>query len=409
VVLDYTVKPPVTHFYSHRGARLSHAPAFSDEFSSDVPSSSLIEDLPSSPPIEPSALTDFSSKQLVRHSHRVRLPPDCYSHSAFTTTALSEPASYCDAILHSEWQHAMAEEIAALEQTGTWDLVPCPPRVRLITCKWVYKVKTRSDASLERYKARLVACGFQQEQGCDYDETFAPVAHMTTIHTLLTVASVRELSISQLVVKNAFLNGELCEDVYMRSPPGYFVLQDMVCHIRRSLYDLKQAPHAWFQHFASVITAAGFSASAHDLALFVHVSPRGGTLFLLYVDDMIVIGDDPKYIAFVKAHLSDQFLMFDLGPLRYFLEIEISSIPEGFFLSQEKYIQDVQDRASLIDDWTAETPMELNVHLTPTDGEPLKDPTRYHHIVGSLIYLGVTRPDISYSIHILSYFVFAPT
>jgi hypothetical protein len=107
----------------------------------------------------------------------------------------------------------MAKEIAALERTSTWDLVPCPPRIRPITCKWVYKVKTRSNSSLERYKARLVARGFQQELGRNYDETFALVAHMTTIHTLLVVASVRGWSISQLDVKNVFLNGELHEDV----------------------------------------------------------------------------------------------------------------------------------------------------------------------------------------------------
>jgi hypothetical protein len=114
----------------------------------------------------------------------------------------------------------------------------------------------------------------------------------------------------------------------------------MVCHLRRSLYGLKQAPRAWFQRFTSVVTAAGFSMSAHDLALFVHVSPRGRTLLFLYVDDMIITDDDPEYIAFVKARLSDQLLMSHLGPQRYFLGIEIST-PEGFFLSQEKYIQDL--------------------------------------------------------------------
>jgi hypothetical protein len=136
--------------------------------------------------------------------------------------------------------------------------VPCPPRVRSITCKWVYKVKTHFDGSFERYKAHIIARGFQQEQGRDYDETFALVAHMTTIHTLLDVASVQEWSISQLDVKNAFLNSELCEDVYMCPPPGYFVLEGMVCHIRRSLYGPKQAPRVWFQRFASMVTTAGF-------------------------------------------------------------------------------------------------------------------------------------------------------
>jgi hypothetical protein len=140
---------------------------------------------------------------------------------------------------------------------------------------------------------------------------------------------------------------------------------------------------------------------AHDPALFVHVSPHGRTLLLLYVDDMIITGDDTEYIDFVKARLNDQFLMSDLGPLRYFLRFEISSTPE--------YIHDLLDRVSLTDHRTAETPMELNVHLKPTDGEPLEDPTRYHHIVGSLVYLGVTRSDISYSVHILSQFVYAPT
>jgi hypothetical protein len=158
-----------------------------------------------------------------------------------------------------------------------------------------------------------------------------------------------------------------------------------------------------------VVTAADFSASAHDLALFVHVSPHGRTLLLFYIDDMIITGDDSEYIAFVKPRLSDQFLMFDLGPLTYFLGIEISSKPERFFLSKEKYIHDRLDRASLTDHRTAETPMELNVHLTPSDDEPLEDATRYRHIVGSLVYLGVTRPGISYFVHILNQFVSAPT
>jgi hypothetical protein len=312
VVSDYTVKPPVTQVYNYRGAHLSDAPTFLAELSSDVPSSSL--DVPSSPLITSPSPIGSSPEQLLGCGHRLRRPLNCYSPSSFTATALSESASYRDVILHPEWQHVMAKEITALEWIGTWDLVPCPPRVRPITCKWVYKVKTRSDGSLECYKARLVARGFQQEHGRDYDETFTPVAHMTTIHTLLAVASVREWSIFQLDVKNAFLNDELREDVYMRPPPGYSVPESMVCHLRRSLYGLKQAPRAQFRHFASVVTAAGFSASTHDPALFVHVSPHCRTL-LLYVDGMIITGDDPEYIAFVKSRLSNQFLMSDFCPL----------------------------------------------------------------------------------------------
>ena len=157
------------------------------------------------------------------------------------------------------------------------------------------------------------------------------------------------------------------------------------------------------------MTPAGFLPSDHDPALFVHTSPHGRTLLLLYVDDMIITGDDSDYIAFVKARLRDQFLMTDLGPLRYFLGIEISSTSDGFYISQEKYIQDLLARAALGDERTVLTPVELNVQLRASDGDPLPNPTRYRHLVGSLVYLAVTRPDISYPVHILTQFVSAPT
>jgi hypothetical protein len=195
--------------------------------------------VPSSPPIEPSSPIGSSLEQLLGCGHHLHRPPDCYYPSAFTATAFFEPASYRDVILYPEWQHVMAEEIAALERTDTWNLVSCPPRIRPITYKSVYKVNSCSNGSLERYKARLVARDFQQEHGRDYDETFAHVAHMTTIRTLLVVTSVREWSISQLDLKNIFLNGELREDVYMRPPPGYSIHGSMICHLCRSLYGLK--------------------------------------------------------------------------------------------------------------------------------------------------------------------------
>jgi hypothetical protein len=232
---------------------------------------------------------------------------------------------------------------------------------------------------------------------------------MTTVRTLLVVASIRHWSVSQLDIQNAFLNGELREEVYMQPPPGYSVPDGMVCRLQRSLYGLKQAPCAWFEHFAYVLTADGFSPSAHDPALFVHTSSCGRTLLLLYVDDMIITGDDSKYIAFVKARLREDFLMTNLGPLCYFLGIEVSSTPDGFYISQEKYIQDLLACAALGDERIVETPMELNVQLRASDGDPLSDPTRYRHLVGSLVYLTVTRPDISYPVHILSPFVSAPT
>ena len=179
----------------------------------------------------------------------------------------------------------------------------------------------------------------------------------------------------------------------MQPPPGYSVPDGMVCRLRSSLYGLKQAPRAWFEHFSSVITEAGFKPSDYDPALFFHTSSRGCTLLLLYVDDMIITGDDPQFIDFVKMRLSDKFLMSDLGPLHYFLGLEVSSTSDGIYLSHDKYVQDLLSRAALIDHRTVDTPMELGVHLRATDGEPLADPTRYRHLVGSLVYLGITRPD----------------
>jgi hypothetical protein len=191
----------------------------------------------------------------------------------------------------------------------------------------------------------------------------------------------------------------------MHPPPSYSVPDGHVCRLRHSLYGLKQAPRAWFERFTSVVTAVGFAASHHDHARFVHTSPCRRTLILLYVDDMLIMGDNHEYIAFVKARLSEQFHMFNLGPLSYFLGIEITSTANGYYLSQRKYIHDLLDRAGLTDHRSVDTPMELHTHLRATDGVPLEDPTQYRHLVGSLVYLGITRPNISYTVHILSQFM----
>jgi hypothetical protein len=147
-----------------------------------------------------------------------------------------------------------------------------------------------------------------------------------------------------------------------------------------------------------VIIVVGFSASDHDHALFVHTSSRGWTLF--YVDNMIIVGDDPQYIAFVKAHLRKRFLMSDPSPLRYFLGIEVST-PETFYLPQEKYNQGLLDCASLTGHHTFGTPMELNVHLSDIDGEPLFYPSCYRHIIRSVVYLGIVEQTLTVSLFLI--------
>uniref|UniRef100_A0A2N9FB11 Integrase catalytic domain-containing protein n=1 Tax=Fagus sylvatica TaxID=28930 RepID=A0A2N9FB11_FAGSY len=325
-----------------------------------------------------------------RRSHRVSTLPshlrDFHCFSAFAT--LHEPHTFREASSDPLWQQAMKEELDALLKTGTWDLVDLPAGKSAIGCKWVYKIKTRSDGTVDRYKARLVAKGFTQEYGIDYEETFAPMD-----------------------VKNAFLNGELTEEVYMQLPPGFSQppgFSPKVCRLRRALYGLKQAPRAWFAKFSSTISQHGFSASSYDSALFFRRSDHGITLLLLYVDDMIITGDDVQGIQDLKRFLGQHFEMKDLGPLSYFLGLEVSSSSDGYYLTQAKYTSDLISRAGITDSKIVDTPIEYNNRLNTHDGEPLPDATLYRQLVGSLVYLTVTRPDISYAVHIVSQFMAAP-
>ena len=221
-------KPPVTQVYIRRSSTTTSAspdaPAVDD--STNVDESHTV-------PVAPDLLQD---------GQRYNLRDRTVFGYPRANVVVGEPSTYQEASLIPEWQLAMSEELAALDRTGTWDIVPLPSQVVPITSKWVFKIKTKSDGSIERYKARLVARGFQQTQGRDYDETFAPVAHMTTVRTLIAVAASSSWTISQMDVKNAFLHGDLHEEVYMHPPPGVDAPSGYVCRLRRALYGLKQPP-----------------------------------------------------------------------------------------------------------------------------------------------------------------------
>jgi hypothetical protein len=178
-------------------------------------------------------------------------------------------------------------------------LVDLPSGKSAISCKWVYKIKTKSDGSIKRYKARLIAKGYAQEYRIDYEETFAYVTRITSVRSLLAIAAIYQWPLFQMDVKNAFLNGDFTEEVYMQAPPGYSDCPDKVC-LRCALYGLKQAPQAWFAKFSSIVHKFGFSSSSHDIALFICRSNKGMILLLLYVDDMIITGDDHSGISDFK-------------------------------------------------------------------------------------------------------------
>ena len=192
-------------------------------------------------------------------------------------------------------------------------------------------------------------------------------------------------------VKNAFLNGKLAEKVYMRPSPGYTCQENKVCRLRKALYGLKQAPRAWFAKFHKTITQLNFSSSAHDSTLFIRKTKNGTVVLLLYVDDMIITGDDSIGIKELKQFLCQHFEMKDLGPLSYFLGLEVLSSGDGLFLSQAKYASDLVSQAGLTGCKIEHTTLEPNIRFTPQYGTLLNDATFYRQLVGSLIYLTVTR------------------
>jgi hypothetical protein len=338
-----------------------------------------------------------------RRSERSRRPPTRFvsfdSFSPRYRACLSaihsyfEPRNFEEAKKCIEWQEAMQSELNALKKAETWYFQTLPIGKKTIGCRWVFKVKTKSDGSLERYKARLVAKGYGQEYGIDYEETFAPVARMVTVRCLIT----------------AFLNGDLNEEVYMDAPPGMIIPKNKVLRLRKALYGLKQAPKAWYDRFTSVMLENGFSSCYTDTALFTRKSNAGIVILLLYVDDMLITGDDVQGVKGIKSVLTSKFEMSDLGFLTYFLGIEVAYSQRGYFLSQSKLACEIIDRSGISDDKVCETPEVVGAKMKIDDGVPLTDPTPYRQLVGSLMYLSITRPDLSHALHIASQFQHAPT
>ncbi|CAH9116972.1 unnamed protein product, partial [Cuscuta epithymum] len=314
-----------------------------------------------------------------------------------------EPCTFREAPRDPLWRAAMQRELAALERTGTWRIQDLPPGKKPIFCKWVYKIKYKSDGTIDRYKARLVVCGNRQVQGIDYDETFAPVAKMVTVRTMLAIAASRDWEIHQMDVDNAFLHGDLHEEVYMHPPPGYSSSKPgQVCRLLHSLYGLRQAPRCWFSKLTRALVNYGFHQPHADYSLFtLH---RGGHILciLVYVDDLLITGSNRALISVFKTYLANIFPVKDLGHMKYFLGLEIARGEKGIFLCQRKYVLDILDETGLSGAKPVTFPMPQNHGLQAAEGSLFSEPDRYRRLVGKLIYLTFTCPDINYSVHILT-------
>ncbi|GKV50888.1 hypothetical protein SLEP1_g57568, partial [Rubroshorea leprosula] len=234
--------------------------------------------------------------------------------------------------------------------------------------------------------------------------------HDFTVRVLLAIAAVKQWPLHQMDIQNAFLHGDLHEEVYMRLPQGHPQQgeHNLVCKLNRSLYGLKQASRNWFSKFSSALLAIGFQQSPADYSLF-RLDRGSSTIFiLLYVDDMILTGNNPDLLARVKDFLFSQFKIKDLASLKYFLSIEVACSRWGIYLCQRKYTLDLLDDSRLLGSKTADTPMDKNLKLTESDGQLLDNPSQYRHLVGHLLYLTIIRPNICFPVNILSQFLQSP-
>ncbi|MCH80835.1 retrovirus-related Pol polyprotein from transposon TNT 1-94 [Trifolium medium] len=331
-------------------------------------------------------------------------------HYALNISTLSEPSTYEEAMHNEQWKNAINVELSALLKNHTWDLVKLPSHKKAIGCKWVFKLKLHADGSVERHKARLVAKGFTQTEGIDYIDTFSPVVKMTTVRTFMAIAASQNWPLYQLDVNTAFLHGDLHEEVYMKPPPGLQLSSpDLVCKLQRSLYGLKQASRQWNAKLTDTLISHGYTQSKADYSLFTKKSSVGFTAILVYVDDLVLGGTDMDEISQLKSLLDTKFSIKDLGILKYFLGFEVARSKKGISLCQRKYTLDLLQDAGLLATKPCPTPMQPHLQLHKSSGHPLTEPTTYRRLIGRLLYLTHSRPEIAYAVSKLSQFLDSPT
>lgn len=325
------------------------------------------------------------------------------------------PVTYKDAINspdHEQWLAGMHDELESLMAHSTWEIVPAPPDARVIPVKWHYALKRDSTGKIVRHKARLVVKGFHQREGIDFDEVYAPVSKHATVRFMLSHAAAEDCELHQLDIKTAFLNGDLEEDVYVQQPPGFHQGDsNMVCHLKKALYGLRQAPRQWHKKLDAALEKYGFYPTMADASLYVRRSKDSTAYLLTYVDDILIICHNLAEVNEIKAALMTTFEAHDMGEAKFFLGMSIERDREHrtIKLGQERLVNDLMDKFSLTDCKPKYTPMASLV--TGTEGDPL-DTERfpYMSLVGSLLYLSCcTRPDISQPVGVLARYMSKPT
>nr|GEU33566.1 retrovirus-related Pol polyprotein from transposon TNT 1-94 [Tanacetum cinerariifolium] len=296
---------------------------------------------------------------------------------------VGDPVHVEDALAEEEWEIAMQDELSAIQKNKTWELVDLPAGKYPIGLKWVFKTKYLADGRIQKHKARLVVKGYAQQHGIDYKKTFSPVARFETIRVILAVVAQQQWKLYQFDVKSAFLNRDLKEEVYVFQPPGFESMShpNKVFRLRKALYELKQAPCAWYSKIDEFFHKSGFIRSQHEPMLYVKRQGIDLLIFSLYVDDMIYASSSSKLILEFQASMK-MFDMTDLGELRYFLGLEIIQTSSGVFMTQQKYVEDTINKFYMAGYKIAPTPMNINEKLRVDDGTCLTNAKTYRSLIG---------------------------
>jgi hypothetical protein len=307
----------------------------------------------------------------------------------------------------------MVEEYQSIMKNDVWDIVPRPKGKSVVTSKWISKIKHVANGSIKKYKARFVARGFSQKEGVDYEETFSIVARYTSIREVISLASVMGWKIHQMDVKTAFLNGVIKEEVYIEQPQGFEVhgRESHVCRLKKSFYELKQTPRAWYSRIDGYLQSMGFTKSEVDPNLYLLQVGKDPLISVLYVDDMLLTAVE-ELIARFKKDLASEFEMKDNELMHYFLGyflgLEVWQQQCEIFLRQGKYTIEILRRFRMMDYKSMTTPMTTNLKMLGASNSDLVDPTMYRQLIGSLMYLVNTRLDICFAVNTLSQFMVEP-
>ncbi|GJR96670.1 retrovirus-related pol polyprotein from transposon TNT 1-94 [Tanacetum coccineum] len=332
----------------------------------------------------------------------------CY-YDAFLTSV--EPKNYKDALTQACWIEAMQEELHEFERLEVWELVPPPDKAFVITLKWIYKVKLDELGGILKNKARLVARGYRQEEGIDFEESFAPVARLEAIRIFLAFAAHMNMVIYQMDVKTAFLNGNLREEVYVSQPDG-FVDPDKpnyVYKLKKALYGLKQAPRAWYDMLSSFLISNDFSKGSVDPTLFIRREGKELLLVQIYVDDIIFAASTPELCDLFAKIMCSKFKMSMMGKISFFLGLQISQSPRGIFINQSKYALESLKKYGFESCDPVDTPMVEKSKLDEDKEGKAVDPSHYRGMIGTLLYLTASRPDLQFAICMCARYQARPT